>query len=167
MQTIKLVILDVDGVLTDGRIGYDSKLDDIKFFNAKDGFFIKHICNKLGIEFAIISGGISKIVKHRAELLGINYVYTGFVEKEEAYLKLKKDLDHQNEEIAYMGDDWFDWPAMKHAGLKAAPADAATEIIEKADFVSTKEGGRGAVREFLEFILKRDSKYEQALKLYF
>ncbi len=167
MKTIKLVILDVDGVLTDGRIGYDSKLDDIKFFNAKDGFFIKHICNKLGIEFAIISGGISKIVKHRAELLGINYVYTGFVEKEEAYLKLKKDLDLENDEIAYMGDDWFDWPAMKHAGLKASPADAAKEIRDKTDFTSSKDGGRGAVREFLEFILKRDNKFEEAKEFYF
>lgn len=164
---IKLVILDVDGVLTDGRIGYDSNLEDYKFFNAKDGFFIKHICSKLGIKFAIISGGISKIVKHRAELLGINYVYTGFVEKEEAYLKLKKDLDYQNEQIAYMGDDWFDWPAMRHAGIKATPKDAAKELIEKADFVSTKEGGRGAVREFLEMILKRDNKFEQAKKFYF
>ena len=164
---IKLVILDVDGVLTDGRIGYDSKLDDIKFFNAKDGFFIKHICSHLGIEFAIISGGISKIVKHRAMLLGINYVYTGFVEKEEAYLKLKKDLGYDDNEIAYMGDDWFDWPAMKHAGFKAAPSDAAIEIIEKADFVSTNTGGRGAVREFLEIILKRDNKYEKAKQFYF
>lgn len=166
-KEIKLVILDVDGVLTDGRIIFDNEKRELKCFSAKDGFFIKHICRPLGLSFAIITGGDSPVVNKRAEMIGIEHVYRGYVEKETAYLELKKKLKLEDAEIAFMGDDWFDWPAMKHAGYKGAPADATKEIKERVDFIADKDGGKGAVREFLESILKRDNKFEKGFNIYF
>lgn len=167
MSEIKLIILDADGVLTNGQIGYDSDLKEIKFFNAKDGFAIKYFSKFADIKFAIITGGSGSMVKKRAEILDIEYVVSGCFEKEEQLFKLRDELNLTNEEIAYMGDDWFDWPAMKHAGFKGVPNDGTFEIKERADFVSSKNGGNGAVREFIEAILKRDGKFEEAKSQYF
>ena len=161
-KEIKLVILDVDGVMTDGKIYYGKDGELIKRFSAKDGFFIKHIAPSVGIEFAIITGGFGDIVKKRATVLGIKHVYSENVDKEEAYLQLKKKFSLSDEEIAYMGDDWFDWSAMKYAGLKCAPADADEEIKKRVDIVTKAEGGNGAVREFIYYILERDNKLEAA-----
>ena len=163
---IKMVILDVDGAMTDGIIYYGLNGELIKAFCAKDGFFIKHICPETGIRIAIISGGFGEIVKKRAEVLGVDDVYIGHVDKSEAYKELKQKYSLDDDEIAYFGDDWFDWSAMKYAGLKGAPFDASPEIKERVDFVSKAQAGKGSVREFLEFILKRDNKFEAAQKKY-
>jgi 3-deoxy-D-manno-octulosonate 8-phosphate phosphatase (KDO 8-P phosphatase) len=163
---IKLVILDVDGAMTDGMVFYSSAGELIKPFSVKDGFFLKHLCPECGLKFAIISGGFGDIVQKRADVLGITDVYVGSVDKTAAYQDVKKKYSLDDAEIAYFGDDWFDWSAMKHAGLKGAPCDAAPEIKERADFVTVAAGGRGAIREFLEYILKRDGKFESAKKKY-
>jgi 3-deoxy-D-manno-octulosonate 8-phosphate phosphatase (KDO 8-P phosphatase) len=165
-KEIKMVILDVDGALTDGMVYYGSGGEIMKAFCVKDGFFLKHVCPEAGIKFAIISGGFGEIVKKRAEVLGIEDVYIGFVNKTDAYVEIRKKYSLDDEEIAYFGDDWFDWSAMKYAVLKGAPSDASPEIREKADFVATKKAGKGSVREFLEFILKRDGKFEDAKSKY-
>jgi 3-deoxy-D-manno-octulosonate 8-phosphate phosphatase (KDO 8-P phosphatase) len=165
-KEIKLVVLDVDGALTDGSVYYSSNGELIKPFCVKDGFFLKHVCPALGIKFAIISGGYGEIVQKRAEVLGIEDVYVGFIDKENAFNEIKKKYQLENDEIAYFGDDWFDWSAMKFAGLKGSPCDAAPEIKERADFVTISKAGKGAVREFLEYILKRDGKFESAKKKY-
>lgn len=165
-KEIKLVILDVDGAMTDGKVYYSSNGELMKPFCVKDGFFLKHVCPAAGIRFAIVSGGFGDIVNKRAEVLGISDVYIGHVDKAGAYTEIKQKYSLLDEEIAYFGDDWFDWSAMKFAGLKGAPSDASPEIRERADFVSTAKAGKGAVREFLEFILKRDNKFENAKKTY-
>ena len=161
-KEIKLVILDVDGVMTDGKIYYGTDGELIKRFSAKDGFFIKHIGPTAGIKFAIITGGFGDIVRKRAEVLNIEHVYAENVNKEEAFFILKDKLSLAHEEIAYMGDDWFDWSAMKYAGLKCAPADADEEIKKKVDIITKAKGGDGAVREFVIHILERDNKLEAA-----
>lgn len=166
-KEIKLVILDVDGAMTDGIIYFGENGELLKAFCAKDGFFLKNVLPEIGIKTAIISGGFGNIAKKRAEILGIEDVYIGHVDKKDAYNELKNKYSLEDSEIAYFGDDWFDWSAMKHAGLKGAPADASSEIKERADFVSKAEAGKGSVREFLEFILKRDDKFEIAKKKYF
>lgn len=167
MNTIKLIVLDADGVLTNGQIGYNSELVEFKSFHAKDGFAIKFFGKLADIKFAIITGGSGSMVKKRAEVLNIDFVISECFEKEDELFKLRDKLSLENSEIAYMGDDWFDWPAMKHAGFKGAPADAASEIKEKVDFISSKPGGMGAVREFIEEILKRDGKFEHVKSYYF
>ena len=166
-EEIKLVILDVDGVMTDGKIYYGINGELIKRFSAKDGFFIKHVAPSVGIEFAIITGGFGDIVQKRAEVLGIKHVYSEYVDKEAMYIQLKEKLLLSDDQIAYMGDDWFDWSAMKHAGLKGAPADADIKIKERVDIVTKANGGNGAVREFLYHIFNRDNKLEEAEKKYF
>ena len=161
-KEIKLVILDVDGVLTNGTVFYGADGESIKPFCVKDGFFIRHIAPSAGIELAIITGGFGEIVNKRAEVLGIDRIYAGYMDKEEPYMLLKKELSLSDEEIAYIGDDWFDWSAMKHAGLKGSPADADDEIKKRVDVVTKAKGGNGAVREFLQYILERDNKLEAA-----
>lgn len=166
-QHIKLVILDIDGVLTDGKIIYSSSGEELKVFNAKDGFGIKYIGRENGLEFAVITGSSCPSVVKRAEFLNIEHIYTNSFEKEVAYNKIKTELNLSDNEIAYMGDDWFDWPAMRYAGFKGAPCDASEEIIKRSDFVAKSAGGSGAVREFIEEIVKRNGKYSDAVNRYF
>ena len=164
---IRLVILDIDGVLTNGSIVYSSTGEELKMFDAKDGFAIKHIGPENGLQFAVITGSSCPSVLKRAEFLKIQHIYTDSFEKAGAYRKLKTELGLTDAEIAYMGDDWFDWPAMGQAGFKGAPADAADEIRQRADFIARAKGGQGAVREFIETILKRNGTYAAAVNRYF
>ncbi len=163
---IKLVVMDVDGVLTDGKIFVSSTGEEMKAFSAKDGFFIKEVCHRLGLKFAIISGGKPKAIITRAQTLNIDEIVTECFSKKAEILRLKEKYKLKKEEIAYIGDDWFDWPAMKEAGLKAVPNDGAGELKEKADFICQRNGGDGAVRELLEYILKKDDLYEEAKGYY-
>ena len=149
---IKLVLLDVDGTLTDGGIYRGNNGEELKRFNVKDGYAIVN-AQKLGIEFGIITGRKSELVEIRSNELKIKYLYQGISEKTVIL-----------EEIAYMGDDLNDILIMKQSGLTGAPKDAADEVIQIVDFVSEKNGGSGAVREFVEYILKKDGKWETFLK---
>lgn len=160
---IKLVLLDVDGTLTDGGIYRGNNGEELKRFNVKDGYVIVN-AQKLGIEFGIITGRKSELVEIRSNELKIKYLYQGISEKTVILKEIMQKTELKKEEIAYMGDDLNDILIMKQSGLTGAPKDAADEVIQIADFVSGKNGGSGAVREFVEYILKKDGKWETFLK---
>ena len=160
---IKLVLLDVDGTLTDGGIYRGNNGEELKRFNVKDGYAIVN-AQKLGIEFGIITGRKTELVEIRAKELKIKYLYQGISEKTVILEEIMKKDSLSKEEIAYMGDDLNDLLIMKQVGLSGTPKDAVDEVIQVADFVSKKNGGSGAVREFVEHILKKDGKWEIFLK---
>ena len=160
---IKLVLLDVDGTLTDGGIYRGNNGEELKRFNVKDGYAIVN-AQKLGIEFGIITGRKSELVEIRAKELKIKYLYQGISEKTVILEEIMKKDGLSKEEIPYMGDDLNDLLIMKQVGLSGTPKDAVDEVIQVADFVSKKNGGSGAVREFIEHILKKDGKWEIFLK---
>ena len=160
---IKLVLLDVDGTLTDGGIYRGNNGEELKRFNVKDGYAIVN-AQKLGLEFGIITGRKSELVEIRSNELKIKYLYQGISEKTVILKEIMQKTGLKKEEIAYMGDDLNDILIMKQSGLTGAPKDAADEVIQIADFVSEKNGGSGAVREFVEYILKKDGKWETFLK---
>ena len=160
---IKLVLLDVDGTLTDGGIYRGNNEEELKRFNVKDGYAIVN-AQKLGIEFGIITGRKSELVEIRAKELKIKYLYQGISEKIVILEEIMKKDGLSKVEIAYMGDDLNDLLIMKQVGLSGTPKDAVDEVIQVADFVSKKNGGSGAVREFIEHILKKDGKWEIFLK---
>ena len=160
---IKLVLLDVDGTLTDGGIYRGNNGEELKRCNVKDGYAIVN-AQKLGIEFGIITGRKSELVEIRSNELKIKYLYQGISEKTVILEEIMQKTGLKKEEIAYMGDDLNDILIMKQSGLTGAPKDAADEVIQIVDFVSEKNGGSGAVREFVEYILKKDGKWETFLK---
>ncbi|MGL4393345.1 MAG: KdsC family phosphatase [Fusobacteriaceae bacterium] len=157
MLGIKMIILDVDGTLTDGKINMSAQGEVFKSFSVKDGLGISAAI-KLGIDFTIITGRSSKIVTNRASELGINHVHQGIKDKLPVLESLCKKLNLKKEELAYIGDDVNDLDAMRFCGLTGAPYDAVDEVKNSVDFVSTKKGGEGAVREFIEFILQKENK---------
>jgi len=164
-KKIKLVVLDVDGTMTDGTIFLNNEGIETKAFNVKDGFAIVSGI-KEGLEFGIITGRKSALVEKRAEELGIKYVFQGIGNKAKKMEELLRDLNLTHEEVAYMGDDINDLSVIKVVGLTGAPKDAVEEVIAKVHMVMNADGGKGAVREFLEFILKSQDKWENIIKRY-
>jgi 3-deoxy-D-manno-octulosonate 8-phosphate phosphatase (KDO 8-P phosphatase) len=162
-KQIKLIILDVDGVMTDGRIILDNNGNELKAFHVRDGHGIK-MAIKAGLRIAIITGRQSRIVEIRAEELGIQDVYQGVKDKRMAYENLLGKYGLKDEEVAFMGDDIVDIPLMKRVGLAAAPIDADELTAREADFVSNKRGGVGAVRDFIEFVLKASGKWTSLIE---
>lgn len=165
-QKIKLLILDVDGVLTPGSIVYDSNGDELKFFNVKDGLAIKQL-QQANIDVAIITARSSAIVEKRANELNIKYYYQNQKSKIEAYLDLLNKLKLAPSEVAYLGDDWPDLPVLLKVGLPAVVNDAEERIKPHAKYITTKNGGQGAVRELAYFILKEQNKLDSLLNQYF
>ncbi len=165
LEKIKLLALDVDGVLTDGTINIGSSGEVFKGFNAKDGLGIS-CALRYGVEVAIITGRFSEIIHRRATELGIKYLYEGVRDKYAALEKLRKELKLEQQEVAYMGDDLNDLPAFKAAGLAFAPADAVAEVAAAAHIVTAACGGRGAVREAAELLLKAQGSWEKAVASY-
>lgn len=151
---IKLVAFDVDGVMTDGSITYDENGTEYKTFNAKDGQGITNL-NKAGIITAIITGRKNGTVERRAENLKIKELYQGSKNKISDLEKIMQKYNVKFDEIAYMGDDIPDICILEKVALKGCPADAVDEVKAIANFISTKNGGRGAVREFCDYILKK------------
>lgn len=164
-QAVKLLVLDVDGVLTDGRIYYGNSGEELKAFNIKDGLGIK-LLQRAGIDVAIITGRQSEIVARRAGELGINELIQGREDKREALLELCERLGIAVEACAYMGDDLPDLSAIRSAGLGLTVADAAGAVAEAADWQSEFPGGSGAVREACEFILAALGKLDALLEQY-
>ncbi|MEB3286118.1 MAG: HAD-IIIA family hydrolase [Vampirovibrionales bacterium] len=152
MRSIRLIALDVDGVLTQGDIIYTSSGDEIKIFNAKDGLGIS-LAIRNGLMIAIITARQSSIVDRRAEELGITHVRQGAKNKRQALEALMEELSLTPEQVAYMGDDLPDIPALELAGLACCPQDAAQEVINVCQWVSGRNGGRGAVRELVDKLL--------------
>ncbi len=157
-KQIKMLILDVDGVLTDGGIIINAEGKEIKVFNVYDGAGIE-LAHKEGLLTAIISGRYSQPVEHRARELRINKVYQNIANKVEAYNQLIAEYGLIPEQTAYMGDDIFDISLLKLAGLSFAPATARHEVKEIVDFVTISDGGKGAVREAIEVVLKAQGKW--------
>lgn len=163
--TIKLVVFDVDGVMTDGRLYFTSKGDEIKAFNVKDGLGIKWLQDN-GIQTAIITGRTSDLVNKRATDLGINHIQQGREDKVVALKELLATIDISPEEVAYMGDDLPDLSAIRFVGLGATVADALPIIAEHSQWQSQCNGGEGAVRELCEFILSCQNKLDAIHKGY-
>ncbi len=159
-KDIKLLILDVDGVLTDGSIILDNTGNELKMFHVRDGHAIKML-KKVGIKVALISGRKSHVVERRAEELGIIEVHQGIFKKSAVYESLLQKYKCNDAETAFMGDDIVDIELLKRAGLSAVPADADEGVKKWAAFISTKKGGRGAVREFIELILKSSGLWDK------
>ena len=157
-KDITTVVLDVDGVLTNGDIILMPGMQPVRKMNAKDGYAMQ-LAVRNGIRMAIITGGRSPEVKERLNGLGITDVYLGASSKMESYEDLKMCYDLKDEEILYMGDDLPDYDIMQIVGLAAAPQDAAPEIKSVANYVSPIDGGRGCVRDVLEQLLKIQGKW--------
>ena len=163
LSKIELVLLDVDGVLTDGRIIWDANGTEIKFFNVKDGHGIK-LLQRAGIQVGIITGRTSPVVDLRAKELGITLVYQGSLRKQDSYDDIKRITGLSDHQIAYMGDDVIDVPVMRRVGFAAAPSDALPEALAVADLVTSRCGGMGAVRELCDLILKCRGDWDQLVK---
>lgn len=160
LQQIQLLILDVDGVMTDGRIIWDANGVETKFFNVRDGHGIKLI-QRAGIRVGIITGRTSPVVDLRARELGIEFVYQGSLRKLDSYDDIRQRTGLADHQIAYMGDDVIDVPVMRKAGFSAAPGDALPEVRAVADFVSCYGGGMGAVRELCDLLLKGRGAWDE------
>ena len=163
---IKLVALDMDGTLTDGSINISAEGELFKRFNAKDGLGIT-TATRHGLRVAVITGRKGAIVQRRAEELGIGEdVMSGISAKKQALQALADKFNLSLDEIAFMGDDLNDLSALQAAGLSAAPADAAENVKQKADFIAPHKGGKGAVRDLLELILKARGVWDVIVKEY-
>ncbi len=162
---IKLLVLDVDGVLTNGGIILDNEGNEFKSFHVRDGHGLVML-KRAGIKIAIISGRSSKAVDRRARELGITEVYQHSHNKILAYKELLAKFSVADQEVAYIGDDVVDIPLFKKVGLPIAVADAVNEAKEAALLVTKAEGGRGAVREICDLILKAGGKWDGLLDEY-
>jgi len=163
LRKIKLVLLDVDGVLTDGRFYYSDDGHEFKSFDVKDGFAIR-MAGLLGLKFAIITGKMSAIVERRGRELGVEEIHQGYFNKIEVYEDIKRRNGYSDDECAFIGDDLFDLGVLNKAGFSACPADAVEEVKSSVDFISQSPGGRGAVRELIELILNAQELWEPAVE---
>ena len=165
-RDIKLLILDVDGVLTDGKIVYTDRGEEAKAFDVKDGHGLK-LLMRAGIPVALITGRSSPAVEHRARDLGITRVYQKAINKIEAYEELRRTENLRDEEICVVGDDLPDLPILRICGFSVAVADSAEEVKREVDYVTNKEAGKGAVREVCDIILKARGLWEAVTERYF
>jgi len=152
-KKIELLLLDVDGVLTDGTVFYTPDSGEIKGFNTQDGFGLR-ILQEAGIAVGLITARSSEAVDKRAKDLKIRYVFSGCSDKAAAYAEILASTALWPEQTAYMGDDWLDLPVLTKVGCAFAPANAAAEVLRRADYVTERGGGHGAVREVCELILE-------------
>ena len=163
LSSIKLLVLDVDGVLTDGQVYIDSNGNETKRFNVKDGLGIK-LLQEAGIKVALISGGKSDSTIHRAKKLNIKHFYFEVENKKKVLKDLKNILGLQNFEVLYIGDDLNDLAVKAQVGLFAVPRDAIKAVKDNSNLILSKEGGDGAVREISELILKNNISYKKSIK---
>lgn len=164
MASIRTLILDVDGTLTDSNILYGDNHIEIKAFNTKDGLILK-VFPRLGIPVIFLTGRNSEAVSRRAADLGAMAVQ-GVDNKPEELQGLFVRYDIKSEECAYIGDDLNDFPAMRICGFKACPADAAEEIRDICDYISPYKGGYGAVRDICEYMLRQNGRYDDFLRMF-
>jgi 3-deoxy-D-manno-octulosonate 8-phosphate phosphatase (KDO 8-P phosphatase) len=164
-RNIKLMIFDVDGVLTDGRLFMGDDGHEYKAFNSLDGHGIKMLKSS-GVDIAIITGRTSGVVIHRAQNLGIVHLYQGVHDKLEAFQQLTAKLSLRFEQCAFMGDDVVDLPAMRRCGLAVTVPQAPQLVKQHAHYVTLKEGGLGAAREACELIMQAQDTLEAQLSVY-
>ncbi|MEA2049008.1 MAG: HAD-IIIA family hydrolase [Campylobacterota bacterium] len=164
-MSIELIVLDVDGTMTDSRITYTENGDEVKSFNVKDGLAIAS-WRRLGKQVAIITGRSSKIVARRAQELHIEHFYQGIDNKKEVLESLLEKLDISMENVAAIGDDLNDLSMLKAAKISFVPRDACSDVDKIATVILGKKGGDGAVREMIEYLIKKEGLEEQYLKLW-
>jgi 3-deoxy-D-manno-octulosonate 8-phosphate phosphatase (KDO 8-P phosphatase) len=162
-RRVRLLVLDVDGVMTDGGLYYDARGEIIKRFNVQDGLGIK-TAQAAGIEIAVITGLSSEAVHARVRELGIREYHDGYKEKVPVIERMARENGLEMSELAYMGDDWVDVGPMSRVGLAMAVADAQPEVLALAHWVSSRPGGHGAVREAITFLLAAQDKLEPAFR---
>ena len=164
-KRIKLLLLDVDGVLTDGRLYFSNQGDEFKTFSTLDGHGIKML-QKSGVKVGIITGRTSNLVAKRASDLGIQILVQGREDKWEALQEILAEHPVKLEEIAFMGDDWPDLTIMCRVGLALAPANSHFTVTERSHWQSRAHGGKGAVREACDMLMKAQSSFDRLLKTY-
>lgn len=163
--TIRLLISDVDGVLTSGDIILSDSGEETKVFNVQDGFAIRLLL-KQNIPFAVISSRQVECVRHRMHNLGVQHIYQGNENKIPAFETLLTQLNILPEQVAYIGDDWPDLPLLRRVGLPIAVANAVCEVKSVARYITSATGGSGAVREVIINLLRAQNKYESLLAEY-
>ena len=161
-----MLILDVDGVLTDGRVIYTDSGEEIKRFDVRDGHGLK-LLMRSGIEVILLTGRESKVVLHRARDLGIEHVYQKALNKIEVYKEILAKWNLEDKEVGFVGDDLIDLPVLRKVGFSASVPDAVPEVKEIVDHITTKKGGEGAVREICELLLKAQNKWEAVTEKYY
>ena len=163
LQRVRLVLLDVDGVLTDGRLLYGAEGDMGRWFHVRDGSAMR-LSQSEGIAVGILSGREHDAVRHRAEELGLEEIHQGHPIKEPVWDEILARRGLADEDVAFMGDDFLDLPVLRRAGLAAAPADATAEVLAAAHWTASVPGGAGCVRELLEAILRAQDLWNVAVE---
>ena len=164
-KKIKFLILDVDGVLTDGKIIYDSEGKEMKFFNVLDGLGIV-LLKREGIRTAIITAKASKVVTRRSKDMQIVKVYQNISDKKAAYKEILKEFCLCDDQVCFMGDELIDLPVLVRVGFSVAVANAVPEVKREVDYITKRSGGQGAVREVVEIILKSQNKWKKIVTAY-
>lgn len=166
-RRIRLLLMDCDGVLTDGSVIYTAKGNNAaeltKVFHIHDGQGLR-LAKQAGLKLGLISGRASRALEMRARELSFDYLYQSAADKLTIYQQLRQTEQLRDEQIAYLGDDLPDLALMLRAGLGIAVADAVSDVLQRAHFVTTKPGGRGAVREAIELILKAQDRWETVIR---
>lgn len=165
LERLRLLLLDVDGVLTDGRIVFDDRGVESKAFDVKDGHGLK-LLQRAGIRVGIITGRESRVVQVRAAELGIEILHQGAREKLVPYREILEQTGVSDEEVGYVGDDLVDLPVLRRVGFSATVADAVPEVKSRVDYVCQRPGGRGAVREICDLILRQTGAWETVTARY-
>jgi 3-deoxy-D-manno-octulosonate 8-phosphate phosphatase (KDO 8-P phosphatase) len=165
IEKITVLIMDVDGVMTDGKIIIDDLGNETKHFNARDGHGMK-LLMRSGVEVFFLTGRESKVVEHRAAELGVREVYQGSKDKGKSLDSILNEKGLSGNMVAYMGDDIVDIPVFRKVGLSVAVADACEDVKKIANYVTDKKGGDGAVREVCEMILKAQGKWDDVVSRY-
>ena len=166
---IRLLLMDVDGVWTDGTLFYvpgpDGEMVEIKTSHSQDGMALRW-AHGAGIASGLISGRDSPVVTHRAQMLGVSYIYQGYLEKIPLYEEICEKAGVTDDQVAFIGDDLTDLPLITRVGFGVAVANARDEVKEKADFVTAVPGGHGAIRETVELIMSAQGTWQQVLEKY-
>jgi 3-deoxy-D-manno-octulosonate 8-phosphate phosphatase (KDO 8-P phosphatase) len=162
---IKLLLMDCDGVLTDGHIWILKNGEDQKAFHTRDGLGID-LLHRAGLKSGIISGRISSALERRAQSLRVSYLWQGRDDKREAFADTLAQAQVTGDEVAFVGDDLTDLPLMAQSGLAVAVADAVAEVRARAHYVTAATGGNGAIREVVELILKAQGRWDDLVKTY-
>jgi 3-deoxy-D-manno-octulosonate 8-phosphate phosphatase (KDO 8-P phosphatase) len=165
IRSLKLLILDVDGVLTDGKVIMDDAGRELKHFHVRDGHGLKMLMRS-GVEVVFLTGRQSAVVEHRARDLGVREVHQGAKNKLEWYPEIVEKRGLSGDQVGYVGDDIVDVPFMKRVGFAVAVADAMEEVRRAAHYVATQKGGQGAVREVCDMILKIQGTWDEVAKKY-
>lgn len=166
LSKIRLLLLDVDGVLTDGGITLNDAGEQTKTFHVRDGHGMK-LLQRSGVRIGIITGRSSQVVEHRMRELGVDLVFQGVRDKLEPFERICSDLQLENDQVAYLGDDVVDLPILRRVGFAATVADACEEIKPYVHYVTRCAGGRGAVREICDLIIRAQGKWDEVMARYF